>query len=73
MVFEHTKENEPATVGNDDWFAIVQLSGTQYKLGKVRWKVWCGDYQDDLLFTNKMDYDIGKQVILNNVRLVSLY
>lgn len=35
IVFEHAKENEPATVGEDDWFAIVQLAGTQYKLGKV--------------------------------------
>ena len=35
LLFEHTKENEPKTVGEDDWFAIVQLSGTQYKLGKV--------------------------------------
>ena len=34
-MFEHAKENEPATVGEDDWFAIVQLAGTQYKLGKV--------------------------------------
>ena len=24
------------TVGDDDWFAVVQLSGTQYKIGKVR-------------------------------------
>ena len=70
-MFEHTKENEPTTVGNDDWFAVVQLSGTQYKLGKVRGRVWCRDTQDDLLFTNKMDYDIGKQVVLNNVSVFS--
>lgn len=30
------------------------------------------DVQDDLLFTNKLNYDIGKQVSLNNV-LVSMY
>lgn len=73
LVFEHTKENEPVTVGNDDWFAVVQLSGTQYKLGKVRWRAWWCDLQDDLLFTNKMDYDIGKQVVLNNVAVISWY
>ena len=39
-MFEHTKANEPAKVGEDEWFAIVQLSGTQYKLGKVG--VWVG-------------------------------
>lgn len=61
------------TVGNDDWFAVVQLSGTQYKLGKVRWRAWWRDLQDDLLFTNKMDYDIGKQVVLNNVAVISWY
>ena len=61
LVFEHTKENEPVTVGNDDW------------LGKVRWRAWWCDLQDDLLFTNKMDYDIGKQVVLNNVAVISWY
>ena len=35
LVFEHTKDNEPGAVGDDDLFAVVQLSGTQYKLGKV--------------------------------------
>ena len=34
-MIEHSKDNEPANVKDDDWFAIVQLSGTQYKLGKV--------------------------------------
>ena len=69
LAFEHVKENEPTEVGEDDWFAVVQLSGTQYKLGKVRLGV-VGDLQNDLLFTNKMDYDIGKQVVLNNVLLL---
>ena len=34
-MFEHSKDNEPTNVKDDEWFAIVQLSGTQYKLGKV--------------------------------------
>ena len=34
-MFEHSKDNEPENVGDDEWFAVVQLSGTQYKLGKV--------------------------------------
>ena len=44
IVFEHAKENEPVTVGEDDWFAIVQLAGTQYKLGKVE-IVWSVDFR----------------------------
>lgn len=35
-MFEHSKDNEPKNVTDDEWFAVVQLSGTQYKLGKVR-------------------------------------
>ena len=68
-MFEHTKENEPAAVGEDDWFAIVQLAGTQYKVGKVE-SVVGGDVYDDLLFTKKMNYDIGTQIALNNVRFL---
>ena len=59
LQYTHTKLNEPENVTENDKFAVVELSGTQYKVGV-----------DDLLFTNKLPYDIGKQIVLNNVLLV---
>lgn len=68
-MFEHTKENEPTTVGDDDWFAVVQLSGTQYKLGKVQIHTSV-DMKNDLLFTDKLDCKIGNRISLNNILLL---
>ncbi|KAK8793370.1 hypothetical protein WA158_004729 [Blastocystis sp. Blastoise] len=60
IVYKHTKPNEPETVSEETKFAVVSLSGTQYKVTT-----------NDLLFTNHIpNVDIGQQINLKHVLLV---